>query len=51
MKWQQNLGLLLAGIWLILQGLVGLLALSFAHLGLILAVLALVAGVLLVLGR
>jgi hypothetical protein len=46
-----NLGLVLAGVWFILTGLTGLLNLTFDGLGLVSAVLALVAGVLIVLKR
>ncbi len=51
MRLTKNLGMLLLGIWLILTGLVPLLHLSIAHLGTILGLLAVVAGVLIVLGR
>jgi hypothetical protein len=47
----RNGGMLLLGIYLILQSLVVLIGLSFAYLGTLLALLALVAGVLLLLGR
>lgn len=47
----RNVGMLLLGIYLIVQGLVGLAGLSFAYLGTLLALLALVAGILLLLGR
>ena len=50
-KLPPNLGLKVAAVWLILTGLVGLLHLSFAGLGTILAVLALVAGVLILINR
>ncbi len=45
-----GIGLLLLAIWLILQGLVALFGLSVAGLGTILALLALAAGVLILLG-
>ena len=51
MRLTRNLGLLLLGIWLILTGLLTLLRLNLPESGLILAVLAIVAGVLLLLGR
>ena len=51
MKLNRNLGTLLLGTWLILTGLIPLLSLSFAGLGTLMAVLAIAAGVLLVLGR
>lgn len=50
MKIARSLGLLLLAIWLILSGLIPLLHLSFAGLGTIKAVLAVSAGVLLLLG-
>jgi len=48
---KRNLGTLLLGIWLILHGLISLVDLSFSGLGTIMAVLALVAGFLIVVGR
>ena len=51
MKLTKNLGMLLLSIWLILQGLEALVGLSFRGLGTIEAVLALGAGVLIILGR
>lgn len=53
MKWlgTKNLGILLLAIWLIVTGLVPLLHITFPNLGLILAVLALAAGILLLLER
>jgi hypothetical protein len=44
-------GIILLSIWLILTGLLTLLSLSFAESGIVLAVLALVAGILLILGE
>jgi hypothetical protein len=46
-----NLGYLLLAIWLILTGLLPLLNLNFAGIGTILAILAIAAGVLLLLRR
>jgi len=46
-----NLGRLLLSGWLILMGLLSLLSLSFAGSGTVLAVLALAAGILLLVGR
>ena len=46
-----NLGLRLAGVWLILTGLTGLLNLTFNGLALVSGALALVAGGLIVLQR
>ena len=51
MRVTRNSGMLLLGIWLILSGLVPLLSLSFAGLGMLMAVLALASGVLILLGR
>jgi hypothetical protein len=47
----RNLGILLLAIYLILSGLIQLIQLHFAGLPLIMALLAIVAGVLLLLGR
>jgi hypothetical protein len=47
----KNLGMLLLGIWLLIQGLEALVGLGFRGLGTIEAVLALVAGILIILGR
>lgn len=51
MRLTKNLGMLLLGIWLIIQGLESLVGLSFRGLGTIEAILALVAGVLVMIGR
>ncbi len=51
MKLSRNLGMLLLALWLILTGLVPLLHLSFSGLGTVRAILAIAAGVLIVLGR
>ncbi len=51
MRLTKNLGMLLLGLWLVLTGLIPLLHLSFSGLGLLLAILALAAGVLILLGR
>ena len=48
---KKNLGLLLLGIWLILQGLISLVNFQFTGLSTIMAVLALVSGSLIVLNR
>jgi hypothetical protein len=50
-KLTKNLGMLLLGIWLILGGLIPLLNLSFSGLGMLLGVLAVAAGVCILLGR
>ena len=47
----KNLGMLLLGIWLILTGIIPLVRLSFSGLGTVMAVLAIAAGVLILLGR
>lgn len=48
---KKSLGMLLLGAWLILTGLISLAHLSFNGLSLIMAVLALGAGVLLIAGK
>lgn len=47
----KNIGMLLLAIWLILTGVIPLLSLGFAGLGTIMAILAIVAGVFILLGR
>jgi len=51
MNLTKNLGMLLLGIWLILNGLIALLSFSFQGLSLIMAILALAAGALILVGR
>jgi len=51
MKLIKNFGLLLLAAWLILTGLIPLLNLSFSGLGTVMSVLAVAAGVLIVVGR
>jgi hypothetical protein len=51
MKFTKNLGMLLLGIWLILTGLIPLLNLSFSGLSTLMAVLAIAAGALIILGK
>ena len=51
MKLTKNLGMLLLAIWLILTGLVPLLNLSFSGFGTAMGVLAIAAGVLILIGR
>lgn len=46
----RSLGLKFLGVWLVLFGLIDLLDLSFAYDGLIMAILAIVAGVILLIG-
>lgn len=50
-KLPPNLGLKLAAVWLIATGLIGLVNLTFAGLSVIMLVLALVAGVLILVER
>jgi len=53
MKWKitKNIGLLLLSIWLILSGLIALLKFSFTGLDVIMAILAIAAGIFILLGR
>ena len=51
MRLTKNLGLLLLAIWLIMTGLISVLSLSFAGLPMVMAILAIAAGVLILLGR
>ena len=51
MRMPKNLGMILLAVWLILTGLLPLLQISFAHSGELMAVLAIAAGVLLLLQR
>ena len=53
MKWlgTKNLGMLLLGIWLVITGLLPFVHISIANMGSILAVLAVAAGSLILLGR
>ncbi len=51
MKLTKNLGMILLAIWLILYGVIGLLGLSFSGLPLIMAILAIAAGVLILLDK
>jgi hypothetical protein len=50
-RFNRNLGMVLAGIWFILTGLLALVGFTFQGQALVMALLALIAGVLLVLGR
>ena len=47
----KNLGMLVLGAWLILNGLIPLLNLSFSGLGTLMAVGAIAAGVLIIIGK
>ena len=51
MKSTKNFGMLLLGAWLILTGLEQLAHLNFSGLWLIMAILALAAGIMIVVGR
>jgi hypothetical protein len=51
MNFTQNLGMVLLGIWLIVNGLIALLGLSFQGLSLVMGILALAAGILILLRR
>jgi hypothetical protein len=53
MKWlgTKNLGMLLLAIWLIITGVLPFVQIQFANMGSILAVLAIAAGVLILLER
>ena len=50
-KLPKNLGMLLLGIWLITEGLIQLLSLSFSGLGILMAIFAIPVGVLIILER
>jgi uncharacterized membrane protein HdeD (DUF308 family) len=51
MNLPKNLGILLLGIWLIIHGLIQVLALSFSGLYLLMGIFAIIIGVLLILQR
>jgi len=51
MRLTKNLGMLLLGIWLIVTGLLHVVSIPVPAIGTILAVLAIAAGVLILLGR
>ncbi len=51
MGFQKNLGLLLLSIYLIFVGLVALFGLTFNGMGIVMGILALVAGILILIGR
>ena len=51
MSLTKNLGMLALSVWLILTGLIPLLNLSFSGLHTVMAVLAIVAGLLILVGR
>ena len=47
----KNIGMLLLAIWLILSGLISVLGLGFSGLGLLMGILALAAGICILIGR
>lgn len=47
----RNVGMLLLGIWLILTGLLQVVSISIAGIGVLLALLAIFAGIFILLGR
>jgi hypothetical protein len=47
----KNIGFLLLAIWLILSGLIAVFSLSFSGLGIIMGLLAIAAGIFILLGR
>ena len=51
MKVTRSIGMLLLSIWLILTGLLGVVKFSFSGLEIIMAILAIAAGVFILLGR
>ena len=51
MKVAKNLGMLLAGIWFIATGLISLIDFNFSGLGSLMAILAVAAGALIIVGR
>jgi hypothetical protein len=51
MRITRNIGMLLLAVWLIITGLIPLLKFSFAYQGMVMAILALAAGVFILLGR
>lgn len=51
MKLAQNLGMLLLAIYLIVIGLIGIFGISLGHLSIVVPILAIAAGVCLLLGK
>jgi hypothetical protein len=51
MKFTRNIGFVLLAIWLILYGLIALFSLSFSGLGVVMGLLAIAAGIFILLGR
>jgi hypothetical protein len=50
-RFTRNIGMLLLSIWLILTGLIALFGLSFNGLGIIMGLLAIAAGIFILVGR
>jgi len=50
-RFTKNIGMLLLSIWLILYGLIALFSLSFNGFGIIMGLLAIAAGIFILLGR
>ena len=50
-RFTKNIGMLLLAIWLILSGLIALFSLSFSGLGVIMGLLAIAAGIFILIGR
>ena len=50
-RFTKNIGMLLLSIWLILYGLIALFSLSFNGLGVIMGLLAIAAGIFILIGR
>jgi len=48
---KKNFGMMLLGVWLVLHGLESLISFSFHGLGTVMAILAVVAGVLIFIGK
>jgi hypothetical protein len=51
LKLTKNLGMLLLGIWLVVSGLLQVVSISIPGIGMILAILAIAAGALILVGR
>jgi hypothetical protein len=48
---KKNLGLVLVGVWLVIHGLTQLVNFNFSGLGTVMAILAIIAGALVIVGR
>lgn len=51
MKVTKNLGMILLSIWLILTGVLSLVSISIPGIGIIMAILAIAAGILILMGK